>query len=211
MGQKLIDEKGNKYGVLTVLELTKDKNGRTAWLCQCDCGNTKIVRGSDLRTGKITSCGCRLNSRNKKIIDYSGQIIGNFKILERADAFYDNKNKKNVWKCECLLCNSICYKKIQPIKNGDITSCGCITRKLLSESHCIDETGNIYGDLTVLEYVEINNKMKWKCKCSCGNITYVKGSDLRTGNTKSCGCKKGYKSYEAEKIEKFLQDNSINY
>ena len=54
---KLINELGNKYGALTVIEVTKDKNEWTAWLCICDCGNQKIVRGSDLRKGKITSCG----------------------------------------------------------------------------------------------------------------------------------------------------------
>ena len=48
MAQKLIDETGNKYGSLTVLYKTKDKNNRTAWMCKCDCGNTKIARGSDL-------------------------------------------------------------------------------------------------------------------------------------------------------------------
>ena len=57
MSQKLINEIGNKYGLLTVLEKTKDKDNRTAWLCQCECGNTKIVRGPDLRKGKITTCG----------------------------------------------------------------------------------------------------------------------------------------------------------
>lgn len=49
MPSKLIDETGNVYGALTVISLTKDKNGRTAWLCKCKCGNEKIVRGSDLR------------------------------------------------------------------------------------------------------------------------------------------------------------------
>lgn len=46
MGQKLIDETGKKFGALTVISLTKDKNGRTAWLCQCDCGDTKIANSS---------------------------------------------------------------------------------------------------------------------------------------------------------------------
>lgn len=28
------------------------------WLCRCDCGKTKIIRGLSLRTGKTKSCGC---------------------------------------------------------------------------------------------------------------------------------------------------------
>lgn len=28
----------------------------------------------------------------------------------------------------------------------------------------------------------------WECRCSCGNTCVVSGGDLRSGNTKSCGC-----------------------
>jgi hypothetical protein len=52
-----------------------------------------------------------------------------------------------------------------------------------------DETGNVYGRLTVLERNgSYRNKVKWLCQCICGNKTTIIGSDLRSGNTKSCGC-----------------------
>ena len=63
---------GNKYGDLTVIGLTKDKNNRTAWFCQCKCGNTKIVRGPDLRQGRITSCGCGSYRGKQQLKDLSG-------------------------------------------------------------------------------------------------------------------------------------------
>jgi len=28
------------------------------WLCKCDCGKEKIIRGNDLKTGRTKSCGC---------------------------------------------------------------------------------------------------------------------------------------------------------
>lgn len=54
----------------------------------------------------------------------------------------------------------------------------------------IDVTGQVFGRLTV---VEKHGSLKgegvlWKCKCSCGNETIVTGKNLRSGNTKSCGC-----------------------
>lgn len=31
---------------------------RLAWLCQCDCGDTKVVKSDDLKSGDTKSCGC---------------------------------------------------------------------------------------------------------------------------------------------------------
>lgn len=42
-----------RYGRLTV-----GSYSRGVWECICDCGETKHVRGSELRGGKVTSCGC---------------------------------------------------------------------------------------------------------------------------------------------------------
>lgn len=54
----------------------------------------------------------------------------------------------------------------------------------------IDMTGQHYGRYTVLEYIGQNkdHKAVWKCRCECGTIKNVSGKDLRSGNTKSCGC-----------------------
>ncbi len=51
-----------------------------------------------------------------------------------------------------------------------------------SKKDYIDKT---FGKLTVLEYW---GQKKYKCKCECGNYVYVIGRNLKTGNTKSCGC-----------------------
>lgn len=54
-----------------------------------------------------------------------------------------------------------------------------------------DMIGKKYGRLTVLEECDKRGKSRcafYKCRCECGNITYVDGSALRKGNTKSCGC-----------------------
>ena len=28
------------------------------WRCICECGNTHIVQGNDLKSGRVRSCGC---------------------------------------------------------------------------------------------------------------------------------------------------------
>lgn len=56
----------------------------------------------------------------------------------------------------------------------------------------IDLTGQKFGRLTVLERVDRNKhgKVRWLCKCACGNVAVVLGESLRNGRTKSCGCLK---------------------
>ena len=54
-----------------------------------------------------------------------------------------------------------------------------------------DERGNVYGKLTVLDYVRKNGHPRWLCRCACGNLTAVRGTHLRSGSTRSCrkpGC-----------------------
>lgn len=55
-----IDRTDRKYGRLTVIGLSghKANNGRKLWRCKCECGSICEVRGSDLTTGRVVSCGC---------------------------------------------------------------------------------------------------------------------------------------------------------
>lgn len=51
--------------------------------------------------------------------------------------------------------------------------------------------GKKFGRLTVLEECkerDKHNKIMYKCVCDCGNISIINGSNLRSGNSKSCGC-----------------------
>ena len=140
-----------RFGQLVVLERAEnDKHGKTRWLCQCDCGNQKIINASSLKRGLTISCGC---------------------------------NK---------------IRKIQEYNNTKL----------------IDETGNIYGYLTVIGRNLDPDKAKdgramWNCQCKCGNIHVVSGKMLREGKTTSCGCRK--QSLGEEAVEKLLLRHNINY
>ena len=62
---------GRTFGLLTVKEATDEKSqdGRTLYLCQCDCedGNTIKVTANRLLSGSVKSCGC-LRAAAKKAI-----------------------------------------------------------------------------------------------------------------------------------------------
>jgi len=51
---------GQRFGMVTVIEkLGQSKHRTMMWLCSCDCGNQIKAQTSDLRKGKVRSCGCR--------------------------------------------------------------------------------------------------------------------------------------------------------
>lgn len=49
---------GQKFGKLTAVAKKDVRGSHVYWLCECECGNTKIVRGSHLTNGHVRSCGC---------------------------------------------------------------------------------------------------------------------------------------------------------
>lgn len=206
MRKDFIDETGNKYGFLTVKEPTKDKNGRSAWLCLCDCGNTKIVRGTDLRKGKITSCGytCPLRkNRNGTFKNEVGNRYGRLTVLYRIES----DSKKVLWHCRCD-----CGKEKDvtgvDLRSGKVISCGCYSADLASQRNFKDEIGNRYTKLIVESLVTKHPKAIWHCKCDCGNYIDVMGIHLRNGQVKSCGC---LKSQYEEKIRNILSLNNISF
>jgi hypothetical protein len=58
MPQRIDDITCRTFGRLTVLQLARRNNGRTLWLCRCECGVEKVAAAHDLKQGKVASCGC---------------------------------------------------------------------------------------------------------------------------------------------------------
>jgi hypothetical protein len=59
-----IDLSSFRFGNLVVNSpISRTKHGRILWECKCDCGNIKHVTSSDLKAGKILSCGCLWRDR----------------------------------------------------------------------------------------------------------------------------------------------------
>jgi hypothetical protein len=50
--------------------------------------------------------------------------------------------------------------------------------------------GAQFGRLTVVSKDYSRGSLHWLCRCSCGKMALCVASNLRTGNTRSCGCLK---------------------
>lgn len=182
---KIIDLVGQRFYRLIVLERDMTKIGKAAyWICKCDCGTIKSIRGDSLRNGKIKSCGClQKELAHKKFLEnLVGQKFGRLEVL-REDYC---KNNNTYWVCKCD-CGKIVSVNSKSLKNKHTQSCGCYQKEKASQANIKILIGQKFGRLTVLER-DFSRDVFWKCLCDCGNITTVKGTALTSGNTKSCGC-----------------------
>lgn len=57
--KKNIVNLNTRFGDLVAVELLNSEDKRTRYLCNCDCGNTRIAKLTDLNKGIITHCGCK--------------------------------------------------------------------------------------------------------------------------------------------------------
>lgn len=76
--------------------------------------------------------------------------------------------------------------------------------------------GNEYNGIKVIdrdfekEELKLDKRIYWKCLCHCGNIFSPSGGNLRSGNTKSCGCNAGGKGKSKNgKINEWVIENDI--
>jgi hypothetical protein len=59
MSRKLKELTGMTFGKLTAIKREgSNKHGDALWICQCECGNKKIVPSRYLLAGETKSCGC---------------------------------------------------------------------------------------------------------------------------------------------------------
>lgn len=166
MTSKFIDLTGKQFGEWVVIGYAGDKK----WHCKCSCGTEKNILGRTLRNGESKSCGCI----KKQFNDLTGQHIGEWSVL------YRNDNRTYMCRCSCGT-----EKIVQAyhLIHGVSKSCGHSTNKLE------DLTGKQFGELSVIKYI---GDRKWECRCSCGKIVNILAQQLKSGSTRSCGCK----SYE---------------
>lgn len=94
------------------------------------------------------------------------------------------------WLCQCD-CGKQKIIYGGHLENGHTKSCGCIR----------PPRTNLYGQtFGRLKVVDWEGHGKWRCQCECGNEVLVQTDNLKSGNTKSCGCLQRERSSEASHI-----------
>lgn len=117
---KVKDLTGSKFGKLTAVKFLGIENKKVLWMCECECGGTKIVPAHSLRHAKenegTRSCGCLLEarklpyghaSRNHLYRAYRSGArkrkheftlsIEEFGILTQQECFYCGRKPETLW------------------------------------------------------------------------------------------------------------------
>ena len=119
---------GQKYNMLTVLELSDKRNsyGRRLYKCRCDCGNIKYATRANLLRGEIKNCGC-VYRRPKK--DLTGIRFGRLTAIEPIKS---DKTRLTVWRCKCD-CGNETFVRSHDLLSGNTQSCGCLQKDKVKE------------------------------------------------------------------------------
>lgn len=92
--------KFNNWHVLE--EVGKDKRGSYLYLCECLCGNKRIVNGSNLRSGHTKSCGCYVPEYKGYEKDLTGIKFNDIEVI----SFSHTEHSHSKWNCICHKCNN---------------------------------------------------------------------------------------------------------
>lgn len=117
-----IDLTGHKYGYLTVVKREPSIKRHTVWSCKCDCGKISSCQTSDLRGGKVKSCGCLKGEMvsGALLIDLLNKRFGKLLVISKAQ----NRGQKAYWKCICD-CGNRKNIAASSLLGGKSNSCGC--------------------------------------------------------------------------------------
>lgn len=219
------DLTGKRFGRLVVLKYFDEVPVyKKRWLCKCDCGKEKVIRGNNLSNGHIVSCGCYHSEIGKKQLqDLKGKRFGKLTVVKYCgERTPENSRCKNhTWLCKCD-CGKEKIILGASLRSGTTKSCGCYQAEIVS-SRLIDLTGKKFGLLTVKKYShKKNNQPHWDCVCDCGKTKCIAGNSLKSGRSKSCGCniskinkthgmwgKPGYKAiYLSDPLKKIRHNTS---
>lgn len=206
----IIDLTNQRFGNLLVLERDVSKKASAAyWICKCDCGNSKSIRGQSLRNGSVTHCGCQKTKRVYIDKDFLGKKFGRLTVIDRDLSKPQGRGHESYWICQCDCGKQKSISRSSLIQ-GHTKSCGCLKSEMVTKKNTLDLTNIRFGKLIAVENTNTLSEHKsflWKCICDCGNICYKSAESLQSGKIHSCGCIQ--KSFGEETIAKILTENNI--
>lgn len=112
----LIDLTDKTFDKLKVIRRDESaKDGKTRWICQCECGNIVSVLSDSLRKGKTKSCGC---AQFQLKHDLTNMEFGYLLVIEPV-VNEQIKGNETRWKCLCRNCGRTVEVGSYWLRHGD--------------------------------------------------------------------------------------------
>ena len=153
--------------------------------------------------------------------DLTGQKFGKLTVKNRANNKVDSSGKQRTrWNCYCDCGNDNVIVFGDYLKRSECPSCGCEAHKNRVEKNRLDNIGDKYGRLTIVDIIWDEKPAKAICQCDCGNDFIGVKADIISGHTQSCGClqsemasnsnTKDWTGYISESGVKFVKQHRMN-
>ena len=99
----------------------------------------------------------------------------------------EDHSRKHLCRCDCGTVKMMC---VSGLRSGRTSTCGTCNR---SNDRFKSVIGMRYGHLVVVEEHQVCRNRRVMVRCDCGNVVERVLSNLKRGQTKSCGCQKVYR------------------
>lgn len=115
--------------------------------------------------------------------EHLGELFGYFTLIGETSKRTSSGGQVVLCRCVCGIEKEV---SLQNIKNGNTKSCGC---KQFSDPRWKDETGNKYGNITVISFNRTTKKDTfWNVRCSCGKEWVINRKKLWKGQSSCFEC-----------------------
>ena len=154
---------GRQFGRLTVLRrapsIVYSYVVVPRWRVRCTCGEVRIVKQANLRSGNTLSCGClRRDQYADERAAMVGHKYGRLTVLKRTGRSADDRP---LWLCLCD-CGKRKVVNQDFLRSGSTRSCGCLHRIAGDNKITHGESSNYNGKEMTKEY-RAWQSMKSRC------------------------------------------------
>ena len=143
-----------------------------------------MLHAQRTREGKYEACSKCKPRVDPTYVPLLGQRFGKLVVVDEPDCA--DRRRKVLCECECGAKKLI---RVDALRKGRTTTCAHCNRSMDRFKSVI---GQIFGKLTVIDEPEIRRNRRVLCRCECGEVVTRLLSNLKRGQTKSCGCVKEY-------------------
>lgn len=185
----VIDETGNKYGMITVLSKADRPSGRTGsfWNVRCECGKEWVIDRTKLFYGQESCAACAVLIRNKKKVQKNiGRKFGSLTIIKALEEYSGENNPARLYLCACD-CGKNIKCRLAYLTSGK-SSCGCEGKKKATRvcpKKYDSMVGKTFGDY-VIESHDKRDSGIVVGRCRCGATKRLTCRHLLSGIVPKC-------------------------